>query len=425
MNPACHERDRAGHVLSNRARAHGRAVRAGLRRRSGRPADARCESRRSGTSRTRPGSSKHSSSKGCPSTRRSSTCSTATTRPSDRRIERARRGSLTRPSLDRVHAYRREIDRRIGKALGDRLIRRAGPCPSRAWPAPRAAAPGADPHRSQVHARDAAARAGLPGRPRPHAARRCGAPLRWRRFDGGVTAIGAAERWLRVRQRAPAARRDRAAVRAGESTDLQRRGARVHRRRWLSTTTGSGSAMACTWSSARAGARRCTGRGEADVLRARWHARRSSPPRPRATSATTRPTRSHAGLGGRLPTEAEWELAAAGLATLQGNFADDGRLHPSRADVAGDLAQMFGDVWEWTSSSVLAVPGLPPARRCARRVQRQVHVGSAGAARRLLLHAARSRPRHLSQLLPAGRTLADEWCAAGEGRLKPIHQPAG
>ncbi len=67
--------------------------------------------------------------------------------------------------------------------------------------------------------------------------------------------------------------------------------------------------------------------------------------------------------GGRLPTEAEWEVAAA-RATPDGNFLDDGvlRVLPSREE-SGDRApsQAFGDAWEWTSSSYAPYPGFRPA----------------------------------------------------------------
>ena len=62
----------------------------------------------------------------------------------------------------------------------------------------------------------------------------------------------------------------------------------------------------------------------------------------------------------RLPTEAEWEHAASGR-PVEGNFLESGFLHPRRGEpVTGEPIQLFGDVWEWTSSSYAPYPGYRP-----------------------------------------------------------------
>jgi ergothioneine biosynthesis protein EgtB len=82
--------------------------------------------------------------------------------------------------------------------------------------------------------------------------------------------------------------------------------------------------------------------------------------------------------GARLPSEAEWEVAAAEL-EIRGNFAENQLFHPKAAEaqkpglLRGGNAktclfseeipnqeapqQMYGDVWEWTSSSYSPYPG--------------------------------------------------------------------
>jgi ergothioneine biosynthesis protein EgtB len=68
--------------------------------------------------------------------------------------------------------------------------------------------------------------------------------------------------------------------------------------------------------------------------------------------------------GARLPTEAEWEVAAAS-ASGAGNFQDGGVLvpmSPSPSEAGPEEPrQMFGDVWEWTGSAYLPYHGYRPS----------------------------------------------------------------
>jgi len=66
--------------------------------------------------------------------------------------------------------------------------------------------------------------------------------------------------------------------------------------------------------------------------------------------------------GGRLPTEAEWETAAAPFA-VAGHFLDGGRFQPAACPAVedrGPLYQLYGDVWQWTASPYLGYPGYQP-----------------------------------------------------------------
>jgi ergothioneine biosynthesis protein EgtB len=63
--------------------------------------------------------------------------------------------------------------------------------------------------------------------------------------------------------------------------------------------------------------------------------------------------------GARLPTEPEWEAAAAGLPHA-GNLLDEAPRLPAPAVGSAGLQQMFGDAWEWTATPYVSYPGFHP-----------------------------------------------------------------
>jgi ergothioneine biosynthesis protein EgtB len=290
------------------------------------------------------------------------------------RVERARRGMLSRPGLDRVLAYREDVDRRIGSALAEgRLTADAlarlelglhheqqhqeliltdikyalGTQPLRpayradlAAPAPTATT------ELRFHAFDPRRGDGAAVRIGGSAAVRIGAAGG---ADGGGFAFDNERpaHDVLVRPFALAAR----PISNGDVIEFIADGGYRDPRLWLSdgwhATQAEGWQAPLYWlgdgthytlGGARAidpAATAChLSYYEADAI-ARW-------------------------LGGRLPTEAEWELAARGASPERGNFADDGLLCPAPAAIGDAPAQLFGDVWEWTASAYAPYPGFRP-----------------------------------------------------------------
>jgi ergothioneine biosynthesis protein EgtB len=65
--------------------------------------------------------------------------------------------------------------------------------------------------------------------------------------------------------------------------------------------------------------------------------------------------------GARLPTEAEWEAAAARQDPLSGNLLDEAGPVRPRSPAECEFRELYGNVWEWTVSAFLPYPGFRPA----------------------------------------------------------------
>jgi ergothioneine biosynthesis protein EgtB len=277
---------------------------------------------------------------------------------------RPRRGLLTRPSLAEVRAYRAHVDRHVT-----------------AW----LEAGGADPEllarvelglqHEQQHQEliltdvkhllaqnplQPAYRADLPQPVRGRGA----APIVWHRHATGVREIGAAGAGFRFDNEEPRHRQLVAAfalasrpVTNAEFAAFVDAGGYQDPQWWLSDG----------WAALRGEGWQAPGYWERGPDG--WSAFTLGGPRPLAPDAPVCHVSFYEAdayarwAGARLPTEAEWETAAAAVA-VAGNFVEQGALEPAPLgpDEGRDApARLFGDVWEWTASPYVAYPGYRPA----------------------------------------------------------------
>jgi ergothioneine biosynthesis protein EgtB len=273
------------------------------------------------------------------------------------RVARTKRGLLTRPTLERVLEYRRRIDDELGELLDARRL-----------------TPGLDAvvelglHHEQQHqeliltdlkhhfAQNPLLPAYRAGATREAAVAQ---PLRWTRFDEGLTWLGHAGDGFAFDNEGP---RHRAFL---ESFELASRP--VTNAEYLAFVEDGGYRRAELWLSDGWDAvqrlgwnaplywERCDGAWRVFTLAGQ---RALEPAEPVVHVGYYEADAFARWAGARLPREGEWERAAAGR-PVRGNFVEHGALHPVASGTGEDgaPAALFGDVWEWTQSPYVGYPG--------------------------------------------------------------------
>ncbi|HLO75906.1 MAG TPA: ergothioneine biosynthesis protein EgtB [Magnetospirillum sp.] len=267
------------------------------------------------------------------------------------RPRQCERGWLTRPALGEVLAWRRAVD----AAMAERLTQADLPADLLELGLAHE-----EQHQELLLTDGLALFARNPLEPAwtrrpPPAGGQAATPLDWRRFDGGMVEIGHAGAGFAFDNECPRHRQWLAPFRLATRP--------VTNGEWLAFMADGGYARPLLWQSDGWDA------VQAEGWQAPLYWRRDQDDWTAMTLFGRRPLDMAAPVchvswfeadayarwaGARLPTEAEWEVAAAG-APVAGTLQEGGALAPLPG-----TGRMFGDVWQWTASAHRPYPGYAP-----------------------------------------------------------------
>jgi len=278
------------------------------------------------------------------------------------RQARARRGLLTRPSIDRVLAYRRHVDAGLAALLPDGIA----PPPEIA----RLVEIGIQheqQHQELLLTDILALFAASPLRPayrdrQAFAAPQAAEPVRWIKFAGGICKVGHDGRSFGWDNESP---QHDALIHPFQIADRL-----VTNAEWLEFMADGGYRNASLW----------LADGWAIINRENWQAplyweqreeqwhamslqglRPIEPAAPVAHVSYFEADAFARWAGKRLPTEFEWEVAAQDVAPdAGGRRASEPRPLPPLTPFDGRPRQLFGEVWQWTQSAYAPYPGYRP-----------------------------------------------------------------
>ena len=278
------------------------------------------------------------------------------------RHPRPSRGLLSRPSCAEVDAYRAHVDAALETFVGDGERLEDAEIAARL----ELGVNHEEQHQELLLTDILALFARNPLRPaylegEPPRARREAEPLRWETFAGGVFSVGAPAAGFAFDNERP---RHEVLLRPFKLADRP-----VVNAEWLAFMEDGGYETPSLWLAdgwARVQAEGWRGpdyveRPDGALLQMTLRGLRSLDPAAPVVHVSYYEADAYARwAGARLPTEAEWEVAAEGVA-VEGDMVETGALTPRPAQPGKGLRQMFGEIWQWTQSAYSPYPGFRAA----------------------------------------------------------------